>query len=62
MFVYASVMRPVINERASAWRVATRPSRGTKYASATAYSASQPTNGTSTHASNLPITASIVTK
>ncbi len=30
MFVYASVMRPVISERASACVRATRPSRGTK--------------------------------
>ncbi len=34
MLVYASVIRPVIIERASAWSRASRPSRGTKYASA----------------------------
>jgi hypothetical protein len=62
MFVYASVTRPVINERASACAAATFPSRGTKNTSAAAYNVSQPRNGSSSHASKLPTTATIVTK
>ncbi len=62
MLVYASVMRPVISERASACSAPTLPRRGTNQRSASAYSASQARNGPSSHRSNAPTTAIIVTK
>src|SRR5574343_166358 len=52
-------MRPVIRLRASAWALAALPRRGTKYARASRYSASQPKNGSSSRASNAPATAVI---
>ena len=62
MFVYASVMRPVIMDRASACAAAMVPRRGTKYTSATPYPAIQPRNGTSSHQSNPATTAATVMK
>ena len=62
MLVYASVMRPVMSERASACVCATLPSRGTKYHSVTAYSASQPMKGSTRRRSKAPTTTTIVMK
>ena len=62
MLVYASVMRPVISERASACACATRPSRGTNHVSAATYSTSQPQNGSSNSRSKPPASSTMVTK